>query len=258
MASKQKQLSLLLDDEVPMFPEELKKEIIIAEHKTFTLQARPWSDLEEDWAWDLYEQGYNYSQIAKSLGRENSSSVPLKMKRLKKAKNKYNDKHKEDKYYNNKKFLLYMGESIQTVLDCFCGEKKYYSDYKVHNNDINTKIEADTNLDTDVLLKQLVSKNVKFDLVDLDPYGASITYLDDALKIAKKAIVMTLGELGHRRWKRLDFISKHYDINKVEDININKLVQEIIKKAKTKNITLLPIIIADYNHIGRVWFEIKK
>ena len=53
-------------------------------------------------------------------------------------------------------------------------------------------------------------------------------YSEKALDIAEHGLVMTLGELGHRRWKRLDFISKHYsNIKTIEDITVENFVEEI-------------------------------
>jgi len=68
---------------------------------------------------------------------------------------------------------------------------------------------------------------------------------------------MTLGELGHRRWKRLDFISKHYsNINSIEDITVDNFIDEIIKIASLKGVNLKAIYSKDWTNIGRVWFEI--
>jgi DNA (cytosine-5)-methyltransferase 1 len=250
----------LSTDKIPLFPKELKKDIKKSQHKTFVLKTRDWSQEEEDWAWDLYKEGYNYNQIAYSLDRESSSSVPIKMKRLKKKYGEYNDPHKEDKYEKNKHFIALFDNKNLTVLDCFCGDTKFYNNLckTVHNNDINKSIVCDTNLDANDLLLNLIKENKTFDVVDLDPYGASIIYLDNALKVATQGLVMTLGEYGHKRWKRLDFISKHYDINVIEDLTIDNLIDNIIKKAKDKNITLTPVLVGKYNHIGRVWFTIRK
>ena len=91
-----------------------------------------------------------------------------------------------------------------------------------------------------------------------DPDNA-ITYLEKALDIAEHGLVMTLGELGHRRWKRLDFISKHYsNIKTIEDVTVENFVEEIIKIGKLKGKNLKVVYFKDWNNIGRVWFEIVK
>ena len=246
--------------EVPMYPNELKKQIKKSEFKEFILESRKWTEKEEEWAWELHQQGYTYKQIAYSLGRENSNSVPIKMKRLKKKNYIYNEKHIEKKYKSNNEFLNYMGNRIQTVLDCFCGENRYYTNrgYNSKDNDINKNIQDIMHLDINELLDKEILENNKYDLVDLDAFGATIIYLEKALKLADKGLIMTLGELGHKRWKRLDFISKHYPIYNVEDITIHNMINHIIDIAKNQKIELIPVIVNDYGNIGRVWFEIAK
>lgn len=221
-----------------------------------------WTPKEEEWCWFLYETyGYTYKQIAYSVDRP-YNSVSIKMKRLKKKKYKYNEKHIKDKYECNFKYLELMKPKIHSVLDVFCGYNKYYRSSNIVNvtdNDINKGIQATYNMDATELLNQMVLNNKQFDLVDLDSFGATITFLNQALQIARYGLIMTLGELGHRRWKRLDFISKHYKtIHNVEDISVENFVREIIGLAEEQNITLVPLIMRDYGNIGRVWFEIKR
>ena len=57
----------------------------------------------------------------------------------------------------------------------------------------------------------------RYDLVDLDPFGSAYDCFDLACKIAKKGLCITLGEMGHKRWRRFDFIRTHYDIDCEED-----------------------------------------
>jgi hypothetical protein len=145
-------------------------------------------------------------------------------------------------------------------LDVFCGEKKFYEkDYIAKSNDIKKSIECDSHLDVEELLDLCLKQGEKYDLVDLDSFGATIQYLDRTLEIATKGIIMTLGELGHRRWKRLDFISKYYkNITKVEDITIENMVEWIIEHSKTKGVFLEVVVKKDWGSIGRVWFKINN
>lgn len=69
---------------------------------------------------------------------------------------------------------------------------------------------------------------------------------------------MTMGELGHRRFKRVDFISKYYkNINKAEDISLNNMIDYIIQYSKELGYDLEVIIKKDWRTTGRVWFLIK-
>lgn len=119
------------------------------------------------------------------------------------------------------------------------------------------KIDAMYHMDADKFLDFIISKGDKFDIVDLDPFGASIMYLEKALKIANNGLIMTLGELGHRRWKRLDFISKHYsNITKVEEITLDNMIEYIVNHSKELGYTLETVIKKDWGNIGRVYFKI--
>ena len=51
---------------------------------------------------------------------------------------------------------------------------------------------------------------------------------------------MTLGELGHKRFKRLDFISRYYpNITKIEDITIDNMIKYILEYSLYQNKVLL-------------------
>lgn len=248
-------------DEIPLMPEEFKSGIEFFVKYNGTM-ATKWTDEEEAWCWDLFKQGYKYSEIAYSIGRQ-EQATRTKMKRLKKKYNIYNDKHRDDKYTTNNIYLEYMTNKydVHSVLDVFCGYEMFYSKqgYNSINNDINKEIACDYNLSANKLLKLMIKENRKFSIVDLDSFGATITYLEDALELAENGLVMTLGELGHRRWKRLDFISKHYsNINSIEKITVDNFVDEIIRLASLKGIELKVICSKDWSNIGRVWFEIIK
>ena len=231
-----------MEREIPMMPEEFKsgKTYQSIQGKGTTvpkegLTSTRWTKEEEDWCWKLYKEGYSYKDIAESVGRK-ENSVSIKMKRLKKANGEYNKKRIEDICNVNDMYMEYMNNKYKevTVLDVFDGLNKYYSTkgYKVIENNKNTSIKADYNMDGGKLLITLASKNEKMDIVDIDSFGACITYLEDALKIAEKGIILTFGELGHKRWKRLDFVSKHYNIKDLEDITLENLIENVLNKAK--------------------------
>lgn len=249
--------------DIPIIPSEYKsgkfkilKKSETTTFKTDELKQELWTVEEENWIWDLYEKGYSYGEICQSVSR-NVNSISIKMKRLKKKKDLYNEKHRESKYLLNNEYLDYMGNKIETVLDVFCGHKMFYKErYNTLSNDINTNIDCDSHYDVDFCLDKCIENNCHFDLVDLDSFGATIQYLEKALIIANRGLIMTLGEVGHRRWKRLDFISKYYDIDKVEDITMERMIENIIRIAKERGVFLKVIRYADWGNIGRVWFEI--
>ena len=245
---------------VPIMPDEYKGNSSTAQHKDFVLKTRRWTKEEEAWAWDLCKEGYTIKEIAYSLDREHNS-VSIKMKRLKKKHNEYNDKHRDDKYKYNLKYMKLFREDV-SILDVFCGVDMFYNSHgylNVVTNDKNTSIKSMYNLDADKMLDLAIEEGWKFDIVDLDPFGASISYLEKALKIAEYGLVMTLGELGHKRFKRLDFIGKYYsNITSVDDITIENMVEEIIRIASSKGIKLEVAYCRDWSNIGRVWFKIKR
>lgn len=67
---------------------------------------------------------------------------------------------------------------------------------------------------------------------------------------------MTLGELGHLRWKRLDFVRRYYGIETLEDFTIDNLIAEIQKIGLRNKKHLEPAFIKEWNQIGRVYFTI--
>ena len=81
---------------------------------------------------------------------------------------------------------------------------------------------------------------------------------DLAIKMSKKAIIITLGELGHKRFKRLDYVRRYYGIEKLNDFTTDNLIKHIIKIGERNKKLLIPVYIKDWNNIARVYFKIKK
>lgn len=238
---------------IPKMPDEYKGKTTNNGGYTKT-NPRQWTQKEIEWVKDLIEKGYNSNEIAESIGRS-QVSVSIKIKRLSKKDNTYNKKHITEKYQINKEFL----EVIQPydVLDVYCGEKIFYKDYVGISNDINEDIECEYHLDALRCCCKLYSKGEKFDLVDLDPFGSAYDCFDLAIKMAKKGLVITLGELGHKRWKRLDFVSRYYGINKIEDFTIENLISHIQKIGLRNKKKLVVFKYKEWQNIGRVWFIIE-
>ena len=235
-------------------PNEYKGGLITKSEFTISTPRR-WTKEEIEWMLDLKNKGYSTAEIAESLDRT-EVSINIKLKRLSKTNNTYNKQHVEEKYNINNAFLNEI--SPTTVLDVYCGEKMFYSgDYKCISNDINKDFKSTYNKDALHLCCELYSQDYSFDLVDLDPYGSAYDCFDLAIKMAKKGLIITLGELGHKRFKRLDYVSRYYDIETLEDFTIENLIQYIQKIGLRNKKKLVVFEYKEWKNIGRVWFKIE-
>ena len=219
---------------------------------------RKWTKQEIKHALDLKSKGYKNKDIAKYLYR-NVTSVSIKMKRLaKKDGTSYNEPHRADKYHYNDLFLSMV--KPKSVLDLFSGAISYY-DGKVSRlttNDIDKRFSTDYNEKAEKLVCRLYYENCKFDLIDIDPFGSAFDCFDLAIKMVKKGLIITLGELGHKRFKRLDFVKSHYGINTLDDFTSVNIVNQIIKIGVRNKKHLVPIYLNDYRHISRVYFKVEQ
>jgi hypothetical protein len=238
---------------IPTMPEEYRGKTTKSGGYTNTAP-RKWTKKEIEWALKLKNDGYNNAQIAESMGRSNIS-VQIKLKRLGKKDNTYNAKHVLEKYEINQKFLNEI--KPENVLDVYVGERDFYKNYKRITNDKNENIPADYHLDAHKLLCYLYWQSEKFDLIDLYPFGSAYDCFDLAIKMAQKGLVITLGELGHKRWKRLDYVSTHYDINSLDDFTIENLISYIQKIGRQNKKDLVVFDYREWRNIGRVWFKIE-
>lgn len=143
---------------IPIMPQEYKGTIRQKSEYT-TTQPRQWTDKEIEWAKKLNKMGYNSEEISRSLGRS-KVSVDIKLKRLTKTEDSYNNKHIEEKYAINQAFI----ETIKpkSVLDLFAGEKSYYkTNYPqliIVTNDKNKDIEADYHKEAFKLICELYAR----------------------------------------------------------------------------------------------------
>lgn len=218
---------------------------------------RKWTKDEIMWCKDKMDEGYSYGEIAEAIDRT-QTSVSIKMKREKKKDDKYNINYRDKKYQINKDFVEYI--KPKSILDVFTGTANYYNSIGLKNvitNDKDKNINADYHLDyLEFLCYMYYSKN-KFDIVDLDPFGSAYDGFDLAIKMAKKGIIITFGEMGHKRFKRLDFVSRYYDINNLDDFNYDKLIDEV-KKIGVRNKKELKVYrVMEQQSITRVWFTIS-
>lgn len=230
---------------------------------------REWTDKDIDELKKLKKQKLSNLEIANKMNRT-EISIQIKWKRLNKKNNTYNKKHLLDKYDTNLEFINLI--KPKSILDLYAGEYSYYLKLKQELNSLNENyiekiITNDKNKDFSfnnynddslrVLGKLYYEKN-KFDLIDLDPFGSAYECFDLSLKMAKKGIIITYGELGHKRWKRLDFVSRFYDINSLDNFNVDNLIKKTQYIALQNKINLNPIFIKEWQNIARVYFEINK
>ena len=240
---------------IPKMPEEYKGKTTKNGGYT-TSSPREWTAKELEWVQELLAQGYTSKEIAESVDRT-LTSVAIKIKRLGKKQNTYNEKHVAEKYALNDEFIKLI--EPKSVLDLYCGEKAFYKD-KVAScvtNDKNEAISADYHTDALACICQLYAQGYTFDIVDLDPFGSAYDSFDLAVKMARKGLVITLGELGHKRWKRLDYVSRYYGIESLDDFTIERLIEHIQMIGRRNKKLLTPVYSREWRNIGRVWFKIE-
>lgn len=239
--------------DIPKMPNEYKGMLKSSGGYTKT-QPREWTKQEIEWVQDLLKKGYTAKEIAISIDRS-QVSTSIKIKRLGKKECTYNVSHIKEKYQTNNEFLSYL--EPKTILDVYAGQESIYKNYNVISNDKNEKFNTDYHLDSLQFCCTMFAMNKKVDYIDLDPFGSAYDCFDLAIKMAQKGIAITLGELGHKRWKRLDYVSRHYGINNFEDFTIDKLIEHIQIIGRRNKKELVVYAKKEWKNIGRVWFEIK-
>jgi hypothetical protein len=220
-------------------------------------QPRKWTEKEIEWVNMLKSKGFNTKQIAECIDRD-VTQVSIKIKRLGKKSMTYNQGHFEEKFAVNYDFVKEI--KPKSVLDVFAGMCSVYLklNCNVVSNDSNIEARTDYNYDALTFCCMQYAGGNKYDLVDLDPFGSAYDCFDLAIKMAKKGLVITLGELGHKRFKRLDFVRRYYGIETLEDFTTDNLVKHIIKIGERNKKTLIPIYVKDWKNIARVYFKIEQ
>lgn len=202
---------------------------------------------------ELKSRGIPRDKIATIIGRT-ESAVAIKLKRLKKKNNTYNASHAEEKKKINIEFEEFI--KPETILNLYAGNENYYKAQTIRN-DKNPAFNTEYHMDALKLICRLYSENKKFDFIDLDPYGSAYDLIDLAIKMAQKGIAITLGELGHKRFKRLDFVKPRYNITTLEEFTIDNIIKKIQQIGDQNKKHLIIYTQKEWKNIGRVWFEIK-
>jgi hypothetical protein len=218
---------------------------------------REWTPNELEWVIAKVESGHSVADVADAIGRT-AISVQIKLKRVSKKSDTYNDKNRESKYAANRMFV----ESVQpkTVLDVYAGNSFYkgIDGIDVTDNDTDDKFDTQYSMDALKLLCQMYLDGRKFDVVDLDPYGSAYDCFDLALKMARKGIVVSFGEWGHRRWKRVDFVRPRYGIQTVDGFTPDAFIAEFQRIAISNHKTATVFDALQYGNFLRVHFTLEK
>ena len=219
---------------------------------------RKWTNNEIEWILNMRKDGYSMDDIAISTGRS-KISVSLKLKRLGKKHNTYNKSHVDEKYEINRMYANLVKPT--NILDLYCGECSFWSNSglcrNVITNDYNNTFDADYHEKAELLIHRLYYEGKKYDVIDLDPFGSAYECFDLAIKMAKKGLIITFGELGHRRFRRLDYVGCRYGINNVNDFTLENLISGVQQIARQNKKQLEVVYAKSWHNIARVWFTIK-
>lgn len=211
---------------------------------------------------EMQDEGLTILAIARRL-KMTEPAVRQQIKCIKLNTGTYNSDHIFEKYQSNEYFLSLI--KVETVLDLFCGENNWWKNntkLDVTSNDLNTKIvSADIHSNARELLKLFVKLNVKFDLIDIDPYGSPIAYFQDALKISNRGIIITLGDNPTRMKRFPGKFKNYYRINYGLDMDASKvtdddLIKHFIDLAKKENKTIKLELRCQWKTASRYYFSI--
>lgn len=220
-------------------------------------QPRAWTDAEVQWIVEAVANGASIAEVAEAVGRT-EISVQVKLKRLSKSADSYNDKNRDLKYAANSFFV----DTVQpkSVLDVYSGNSFYKScdGLTVVDNDKDEKFDTAYSLDALKLLCFLYAEGSKFDVIDLDPYGSAYDCFDLALKMARKGVVVSFGEWGHKRWKRYDFVRPRYAINNAEQFTPDAFIAEFQRIARVNHKEAVVFDVLQYGNFLRVYFILEK
>lgn len=242
---------------IPLMPEEYKGVVGVGCGYTIS-NPRQWTDKEIEWCMSLKSKGFSNEEIAASVGRT-PVSIQIKLKRIGKKNDTYNEHHLSDKYACNLSF--YEVVRPKTILDLYCGGKSFWRNLMksgVVTNDLNADVDADYHERAEMLIHKLYYDGHKYDVIDLDPYGSAYDCFDLSIKMAQKGLIVTFGEFGHRRWKRLDFVKRYYGIESLEDFTLKNIVSHLEKIAERNKKRITPIISRTWDRIARVWFLLDE
>ena len=233
---------------------------------------RKWSDEELEWCKELHGMGYSYSEIAISI-RRTKDSVQSKMNEMLKKTNAYNSQHIEEKFRVNVEFAdsvinSHSGSNRHfKILDLYCGYNGFWTQYAeskkniridVTTNDKNPEIKADYNEDAERLIHKLYYEKNMYDIVDIDPFGSPYECLELGVKMAKRGLCVTFGDLKLKQWGCLDFMRDRYGIETMDEMNVDSLIAYVIKVGRRNGKALEVFHQSVWNKLARVWFRVEQ
>lgn len=216
---------------------------------------RSWSKEEAQWLVDKKAEGFSVDDIAEALGRSHES-VEVKLKRVSKSNDSYNEKFRNLKYLANQSFVNEI--KPQSALDVYAGNSWWKDNVEsCISNDKDKSFDNDYHVDAFDLMCQMHLERRSFDVIDLDPFGSAYESFDIAFRMARKGVVISFGEWGHKRWKRLDFVRHRYGIESLEDFEADAFIREAqrIARLHKKQATVFDTL--QYSNFLRVYFTIS-
>lgn len=239
---------------IPRMPDNFKG-TTLKKTKYILNTPRKWTNEEINWVKDLKEKGYSIKDISESIERD-LVSTSIKLKRLQKKDKNYNSKNINLKYSENLNFFNLI--KPLSVLDLYAANSWYKDKIEVITNDKDSQFNCNFNLDALKCLTKLYSENYKFDLIDLDPFGSAFDCFDLSIKMAEKGLIITFGEFGHRRFRRLDFVQYRYDIYDFENFKKENMIKKVLNIGLSNKKKLNEISTIQYGNIFRTYFQIEK
>lgn len=242
-------------DEIPLLPLAYYGEYQYNNMKNmFNTIPRKWNRYEVLWMKALIDKGYTTEDICLSMKRS-EPSIRNKRKKLLKKENNYGAEHYRKKHLTNMVFL----EEIEprTILDLYNGGNPQYSQYRTTTNDMDDSYDCDYHMDAFRLLCKLYGENRTYDFIDLDPYGSAYDCFDLAVKMSKKGLAVTFGELYNFQFRRLDFVKYRYGISSMDEFTLDNMVKKVQEIGIMNKKKLELFHVSKYANIGRAWFKIK-
>lgn len=236
-------------------PDEFKGQSLTGNEYT-TTKPREWTDQELAWCLEHFQNGVSAARLAEATGRS-LTSVKMKLKKFSKKADDYNTADRDKKYAANELFRQLIAPG--SVLDVYAGNSWWTGQAdQVVTNDKDERFDTDYHLQARHLVMSMELAGAKFDVVDLDPYGSAYECFDSAIAIAQKGLVVSFGEWGHRRFKRLDFVRDRYGMASIDDFSIENLIAEVQRIGRTHKKYLEPVDVLKYRHFLRVYFTIQR
>lgn len=167
-------------------------------------------------------------------------------------------KHRNEKYQENWNYLKNYFTTNPSVLDAYAGETSWWETMlgpgNVVTNDTNKNYSTTYHLPAETLMKEMVRKERTYDIVDLDPFNSPYKCFDNAMKVAKKGLVMTFGDklglISNKKLATCRYSCKEY---KEDDI----VRSYILRARKLHRKELILVGFGKWGTLWRAWFTIK-